>query len=662
MVNTFETDMSLHLTERNSKLLGFDKLNPVQTLEAYFSKPLTENSVNPNANVGGISPNNCSTEVANPFMRYFFFKKLFEFGSKKNPNFSLDYVWDGMVYVHNSTKLQPYCFGTSATEIATEGRPYGKVRAGPPKRLESFMGQYTEFIMDNSQEFAGAVASTDLVPWMAWFVEKGKGGSRNFNVQTGFHKQNLVKGETYRKVGEDDYIKIEEVNKDENVNALFIDGEYSQGVSLNLYTDKEIENTFQSFVHVLNNNFRVGGDSPFTNVSVNSEDVYKDIFSHYTFPDGKTIQDLLPTIWRVQKIIVEFMIKGQSNGLPYPFPILTANFKKGEGESEWFRYIAEKNCSGNMNINYSERFSMCCRIALEFDFKQNSFGGGGVKIGSMCVMNLNLPRIAYKTLAAKPLGKGNAIKAEYFKRLDELTLKTMEYLAAYRDMFQWEIDCGFLKFFKDPAQWYNINMFFATVGFCGIYDAAEILFPEHTPLAFSERVIFMQEIVQHLVDKTKGKSNGIKFNVEEVPSEAAAGRMAAINADFGEKKLYYSNQFVPLAADIPLWRRIEIESKLQSALTGGGMTFINFESKLTPEQSFELHSRMSKIGFTGQFCINYGYSCCGEHTTFGKIDKCPKCGEPTSFYTRVVGYLAKDINMARTKLAEVNDRKYYTAI
>ena len=619
MVNTFETDMSLHLTERNSKLLGFDKLNPVQTLEAYFSKPLTVNSVNPNANVGGISPNNCSTEVANPFMRYFFFKKLFEFGSKKNPNFSLDYVWDGMVYVHNSTKLQPYCFGTSATEIATEGRPYGKVRAEPPKRLESFMGQYTEFIMDNSQEFAGAVASTDLVPWMAWFVEKGKDNKLSAKTDC-----------------EDDYC-----------------------IS---YSDKEIENCFQSFVHVLNNNFRVGGDSPFTNVSVNSEQVYMDIFSHYTFPDGKTIEQLLPTIWRVQKIIVEFMIKGQSNGLPYPFPILTANFKKGEGESSWFRYIAEKNCTGIMNVNYSERFSMCCRLNLEFDFKQNSFGGGGVKIGSMCVINLNLPRIAYKTLAAKPTGKGNVYKMEYFKRLDETTMRTMEYLAAYRDMFQWEIDCGFLKFFKDPAQWYNINMFFATVGFCGIYDAAEIMFPDNTPTAFSERVIFMQEIVQHLVDKTKGKSNGIKFNVEEVPSEAAAGRMAAINADFGEKKLYYSNQFVPLAAQLPLWKRLEIESKLQSALTGGGMTFINFESKLTPEQSFELHSRISKMGFTGQFCINYGYSCCGEHTTFGKVPICPKCSESTSFYTRVVGYLAKDVNMARTKLAEVNDRKYYTAL
>jgi len=612
MVTTFEQDMALHLSERNKEILGFGYRDTNKLLDDYFAAGnLADKSVNANANVPTISPNNCSTEIANPFMREYFFRKLYEFGSKRNPKFSLDKVWDGTIYVHNSTKLQPYCFGTSATEIATEGRPYGKLRAAPPKRLESFMGQYTEFIMDNSQQFAGAVASTDLMPWMAWFVEKGK----------------------YCELIKDDIG----------------------------YSDKEIQNIYQSFVHILSNNFRVGGDSPFTNVSVNSEQVYKDIFSHYIFPDGKTIEQLIPTIFRIQKIVVEFMIKGQPNGLPYHFPILTANFKTNEPETDWFRYVTERNASGIMNVNYSERFSMCCRLNLEFDFKQNSFGGGGVKIGSMCVVNLNLPRLAHLAKQVKNTGKVNLQKGKYFELLDATIYKGIDYLSAYRDMFQWLITTGYLTFFKEPAQWYDISMFFATVGFCGIYDAAEIMFPDSSAIAFSERVIFMKEVIQRLVEKTKGKSNGIKFNVEEVPSESAAGKMAAINKDLGETRAYYSNQFIPLAYPIDLWERIKIESECQSALTGGGMTFINFESKLTKEQSYALHKRIKDMGFKGQFCINYGYSSCGEHTVVGKVTKCPECGKQTEFYTRVVGYLAKQSNTAKSKAAEINDRRYYVA-
>jgi len=647
MVTTFEQDMALHLPERNKEILGFGVRDVNKQLDDYFAAGnLADKSVNANANVLSISPNNCATEIANPLIREYFFRKLFYYGSKRNPNFSLDKVWDGTIYVHNSTKLQPYCFGTSATEIATEGRPYGKLRAKPPKRLESFMGQYTEFIMDNSQQFAGAVASTDLMPWIAWFVEKGKSGG--FSKGRDFDDNHFSNG-----LSEREYVKKEDYYCHDFENGDDV------GCYPNRYSDKEIENIFQSFVHILSNNFRVGGDAPFTNVSVNSEQVYKDIFAHYTFPDGKTVEQLLPTIFRVQKIVVEFMIKGQPNGLPYHFPILTANFKTNEPESEWFKYITERNATGIMNVNYSERFSMCCRLSLDFDYKQNSFGGGGVKIGSMCVVNLNLPRLAYEAMKEPKKATYNAQKTKYFELLDAAIYKGISYLTAYRDMFEWLISTAYLTFFKEPAQWYDISMFFATVGFCGIYDAAEIMFPESNTIAFKERVEFMEEVIKRLVEKTKVKSNGIKFNVEEVPSEAAAGKMAKMNADYGETKQYYSNQFVPLAYPIDLWERIKIESRLQSSLTGGGMTFLNFESKLTPQQSYALHKSIKDFGFKGQFCINYGYSSCGEHTVVGRVDKCPTCGKPTDFYTRVVGYLAKETNAAKSKVAEIKDRRYY---
>lgn len=609
-MKTFINDFNENLSSNNRRLLGLEDIDHIIFSDEYFkSNTAAEISIDPNANVSGISPNNYTSEMSKSMAKKYFFKRLFDKGQEMfGETFTLRHVYDGSIYIHDATKLQPYCWGTSATEIATIGFSNPTIGTVAPKRLQSFMGQITEYMMDLSQQFAGAVAMTDLVPWMAWFIEK----------------------------------------------------DFS-------YSDKDIENYFQSFVHVLNNNFRVGGDSPFTNISINSMMVYYDIFDHYIFPDGKTIDDLWETIKRVQKIIIDFMAKGQPNGLPYKFPILTANFKSDvkELDSEWFKYVAEKNANGFMNVNFAERFSMCCRLNLEFDFKQNSFGGGGVKVGSMRVANINLPRIAHRSVQhfIQHIYEFTDEELEYlfFQDLDEYIDIAIEYLVVYKGVFEDLIDSGFLKYFREPTPWFNIKMFFATVGFCGIWDAAEIILPEGT---IDERTDFMERVVKKFVDKTKRSSNGIKFNVEEVPSESAAGKMAKMNRDLGETKEYYSNQFIPLQEDIPLDKRIEIESKLQSALTGGGMTFLNFDSKITPEQSYEIHKYMLENGFTGQFCINYGFTKCPKCNALkvGKYNKICACDVKPDFYTRVVGYLAKVKDSAKTKQLEIEQRKDYKSV
>lgn len=615
---------------KKKQILGIPEgLNEfIDISDTYFGKGINAMTIDHNANVDGISPNNYFSELVKPMAKKYFFHKLNEKGKEiYGNNFTLNHIYDGTIYIHDSTKLQPYCWGTSATDIATFGRPHSTLPANPPKRLESFMGQMTEYIMELSQQFAGAIAVTDLVPWMAWFIEKGK--SREWT----------------RKEIEDMGIDLDKVD-------------YANIIP---YTNKEIENIFQSFVHVLNNNFRVGGDSPFTNISVNSKSVYYDIFDMYVFPDGKTIDDLWQTIKRVQKIIVKFMYKGQSNGLPYRFPILTANFKAkyDEIKTDWFKYIARKNHKGFMNINFAERFAMCCRLNLDFDFKQNSFGGGGVKVGSMRVANINLPRLAY-------LAKRD--RAKYIELLRKYIKESIKYITAYRDIFKELIDKGYLTFFKEPSKWFNINMFFGTIGFCGIWDAVEILFPHYSDVpkdvVFEKRVNFMDIIVSIFVNETKSASNGIKFNVEQVPSESAAGTMAKMNADFGEKKPYYSNQFIPLQEDVDLDDRIRWESKLQKSLTGGGMTFLNFDTELSELQSQEIHEKMMESGFEGQFCINYGFTKCGE---CGKVNHgihatCKDCdSKNVKNITRVVGYFAEITNTAESKTNEIKNRLYYAS-
>ena len=228
-------------------ILGLNKLNPFEFEKKYFNGHIKDVSIDPNANVDGRSPNNFYMEATKPYFKLMTFHKLWQVGKEMYDDFSLKMLLEGYVYFHDSTKgYVPYCVGASCLDIIQNGRPYGEPLSVPPKRSDSYVAMCTEFLMDLSQEFAGAVAFTDFLVGLAWYT------SREDN------------------------------------------------------TDKYIQNRLQSFVHVANNKFRVGGDSPFSNISVNSERVLLEVFDNYIFPDERRIADFIDEVMKVQKIFLEF--------------------------------------------------------------------------------------------------------------------------------------------------------------------------------------------------------------------------------------------------------------------------------------------------------------------------------------------------------------------
>lgn len=186
----------------NLKILGINKINPFKFEKEYFNGKLADVSIDANANVDRKSPNNFYMEATKPFFKLMTLYKIWNVGKEMYPHdFDLYPILEGAVYFHDSTKAYvPYCVGASCLDIIQNGRPYGEPISYPPKRSDSYVAMCTEFLMDMSQEFAGAVAFTDFLVGLAWFTSK------------------------------------------ENV------------------TDKYIINRIQSFVHVANNKFRVGGD------------------------------------------------------------------------------------------------------------------------------------------------------------------------------------------------------------------------------------------------------------------------------------------------------------------------------------------------------------------------------------------------------------------
>lgn len=560
---------------QNLEILGLTKINPFEFEKKYFNEEIKDVSIDPNANVDGKSPNNFYMEATKPFFKLMTFHKLWEKGNELYDDFTLRHILDGHLYFHDATKgYVPYCVGASTLDIIQNGRPYGEPVSKVPKRADSFVALCSEFLMDMSQEFAGAVAFTDFLVGLAWYTSQEP------------------------------------------------------------VTNKYIENRIQSFVHIANNKFRVGGDSPFSNISVSSKRVLREVFGNYIFPDERTIDDFMGEVIRVQKIFLEFMYRGrpESDGLPYKFPVVTANFKKTdindtkELESEWFEYVAKLNHKGFININTSPRFAMCCRLNID-QFKFNSFGGGGLKLGSFRVVNLNLPKMALEADS----------KEEFLGMIDFYLDEATKLLHIEREIIKEKIDQGFLKFFN--LGWYDLDdMFFGTFSFHGLPDAIQYL--THDDISTEKNQLIMDDVIDIFLDKAD-KVDDMHVNIEQAPAESATNTMARMNENCRE---FYSNQFVPLEFPISITDRVEIEGRFSDRITGGSMCFINLDSMMDENQSLLLHEYIYKNSMINQWCPNYGWSVCDDcsNRLVGEVDQCPQCGSmDISHYERVVGYLVK---------------------
>jgi len=558
----------------NLQILGLTKLNPFEFEKKYFENDLRVTSIDPNANVDRISPNNFYMEATKPYFKLMTFYKLWETGRKLYEDFNINPLLEGWLYFHDSTKgYVPYCVGASCLDIIQNGRPYGEPVSLPPKRSDSYVALCIEFLMDLSQEFAGAVALTDFLPGLAWYTSQ-----------------------------ED-------------------------------LSDKYIVNRLQSFVHVANNKFRVGGDSPFSNISVSSEKVLLEIFDNYIFPDGRKIADFMDEVMRIQKLFLEFMYKGRPDvgGLPYKFPIVTGNFKKetiedvSETKTEWFDYVSRLNHKGFININMSPKFAMCCRLNIDV-FKLNTFAGGGLKLGSFRVININLPKLAHEA-------KGNI--DVFYNMLDRYLWEAHRLLSVERNILLEKIEQGFLKFFT--LGWYNLDrMFFGTLSFHGLADAINILIDKD--IIDDKAMNIAKDTIEMFLKEAKMEEDYF-INIEQAPSESATNTMSRLNRDVTD---YYSNQFVPLDLPVPIHDRIRIEGELSDKLTGGSMCFVNLDAKMDEEQSYKLHKYIFTNSMLNQWAPNYGWShckSCGE-TFVGEWDTCFQCfGDDIVYYERVVGYL-----------------------
>lgn len=383
-----------------------------------------------------------------------------------------EYVYDVTTETgdfHCQGMIQHNCFNYSCLDVVIQGLPFvAKIKSEPPKHLSSFMGQMIQFITYASNSIAGAVGLADFLLCTSWFVDK-----------------------------------MFEDNKD-------VPREY---------LNRQIKQELQSFIYSVNQPFRGGVQSAFTNLAI-FDDVFLDrLCSEYLFPDGS--QPNKETVKLLQKMYVD-LHNETLRITPFTFPVVTACFAVDDDrniiDKDFLNFVAENNLEfGFMNIyaGKTSTLSSCCRLRSDTDkMYVNSFGSGGTKIGSCSVTTLNLPRISYTVNNKEEF-------IDTLKKRVELIAK-INYVKRY--IVDKRIKSGNLPLYT--LGFMELDRQYLTCGINGVNEAVEILGYD---VLTKEGQKFVEEILTTVNDVNskmeKEFGEGIMLNCEQTPRHC--GRIAA---------------------------------------------------------------------------------------------------------------------------------------
>lgn len=284
----------------------------------------------------------------------------------------------------------------------------------------------------------------------------------------------------------------------------------------------------------------------------------------------------------------------------------------------------------------------------------NSFGSGSTKVGSLGVVTLNLPRLAFKNINNED---------NFLSQLKNLTEDTARINNAKRNILQKRIDNGNLPLYT--YGFINLKKQYSTTGICGLNEACSIMGYD---ILTDEGQKFALKIINVIndVNEKAERQFGSPHNCEQIPAESTAVKLAQkdkllkIQVDGFEYDLY-SNQFIPLITNADLLDRIEIQGKLDKHFSGGAICHLNVETQLTDKEKMKLLIETSANKGVIYFAVNYNIQKCeDEHITVGKKETCD-CGKKiTDNFTRVVGFLVN--TKAFNKIRRVEDypnRQFY---
>ena len=437
-------------------------------------------------------------------------------------------------------------------------------------------------------------------------------------------------------------------------------------------TYEEVKQNLQNFIFSINSNSRAGAEPAFTNITFdlfppkdleNDPALIGDKIQEFTYKECQKEMDML------NKAFYELMNEGDYNGRPFSYPIPTyninSNFDFDNPNNDMlfemtgkFGYPYFANFV-NSDMDQSDVRSMCYRLNLDLrELRKRNGGlfGSGDSTGSIGVVTINLPRLAYKH-------KNN--EKEFFNALKEILIIAKDSLEKKR---KWLNDNIINKDMLPAFSTYvgTLKNHFSTIGIVGLNEMCEnfngnnILTEEG--MEFSIKVCnFIREELINFQEET-----GNLYNFEATPAESTCYRLAKKDVeDFediivrgGREYPYYTNScHMPPNEVKNLKQLFDHQDKLQVLFTGGTVVHIYCDGAISGEKAKHIVKTVFKKYRTPYVSISPLNRYCEEHGYVKeRVEECPICGKKLDLYQRITGYLRKVEFFNDGKKSEFKDR------
>ena len=524
------------------------------------------------------------------------------------------------IHIHDLSMLTGYCAGWSLKQLIVEGLGgvTGKITSSPAAHLSTLCNQMVNFLGIMQNEWAGAQAFSSFDTYLAPFV------------------------------------KVDNLSY------------------------KEVKQCIQSFIYGVNTPSRWGTQSPFTNITLDWT-VPNDLAELNCIVGGKEMdfkyKDCKAEMDMVNRAFIEIMIEGDANGRGFQYPIptysITRDFDWSETENNKLLFEMTAKYGTPYFSNYinsdmepSDVRSMCCRLRLdlrELRKKSGGFFGSGESTGSVGVVTINLPRIAY--LSATP--------EEFYKRLDKLMDISARSLKIKRTVITKLLDEGLYPYTKRYLGTFNNH--FSTIGLVGMNEVGLNAKWLRADMTLKETQEFSKEVLNHMRERLSDYQEmyGDLYNLEATPAESTSFRFAKhdlkhypdiITASEKSNAPYYTNSsHLPVSFTEDIFAALDIQDELQTLYTSGTVFHAFLGEKLPNWKSAaNLVRKIAENYKLPYYTMSPTYSVCTDHGYIaGEEYKCPICGKTTEVYSRITGYYRPVQAWNDGKSQEFKDRRTY---
>ena len=525
---------------------------------------------------------------------------------------------NGDLHLHDLSMLTGYCAGWSLKQLIQQGLGIpGKINSTPASHLSTLCNQMVNFLGIMQNEWAGAQAFSSFDTYLAPFVRVDK------------------------------------------------------------LSQKEVKQCIQSFIFGVNTPSRWGTQAPFSNITLDWT-VPADLRDLPAIVGGKeqdfTYGDCQKEMDMVNKAFIEIMTEGDANGRGFQYPIPTYSITKDFdwSETENNRLLFEMTAKYgtpyfsnyiNSDMEPSDVRSMCCRLRLdlrELRKKSGGFFGSGESTGSVGVVTINMPRIAYLSKT----------EDEFYQRLDHMMDIAARSLKTKRTVITKLLDAGLYPYTK-----YYLGTFenhFSTIGLVGMNEACLNARWLHKDLTDPEAQEFTKAVLNHMRERLSDyqEKYGDLYNLEATPAESTSYRLAKhdrnrypeiITANMNGTPYYTNSSHLPVGYTEDIFSALDIQDDLQTLYTSGTV-FHAFLGEKLPDwrAAADLVRKIAENYKLPYYTMSPTYSVCHDHGYItGEHFTCPKCGKDTEVWSRITGYYRPVQNWNDGKVQEFKDRKEY---